>query len=145
MNTLLLKLKNPLGIKYDPENQPMGCVGSVGGYVKFAHISHGLIAGMKVLRSYSNDGLRSVEEMGTRWAIEHGYDAKETVYVVCTFSDCRHNTPIIGKWSFAMMLRALALVESGMVVSIGDSWNSYDSVFLSGNKGKKPTNVLSKK
>lgn len=145
MNSLLLKLNNPMGIKYDPENIPRGCVGYCGGYVKFSHKLFGHIAGMKLMRSYANVGLRSVQDVVYRWVSDRGRDFDSTLHEVCAYCHCRRDTPFEGIVYVSMLYRALVFVESGSILSVQESWNIYDSVFPDVRKGNKPKSVIFKK
>lgn len=130
-------LNNPLGVKFNTEDIPMGCVGSVGGLCRFGNKVLCIRYGMKKIKSFLNIGHTTVEEVCEDWAAwkekpVEGYTAK-----VMAIAGYRPSHKLEGKVDISAVLLSFAIEESGMRLDLGTVWNMYDSVFGQTKTSKK--------
>ena len=63
-----IKLNNPGNIRYVPNNEWLGEIGSEDGFVKFLRPLYGIRAIFKILQTYSKRGIKSVQDIVSTYA-----------------------------------------------------------------------------
>lgn len=110
--SLGIKNRNPLNIRYNPENRWLGQRGQNQGFCVFGSMDTGYRAALKLLCNYVRGGIRSVEDIITRWAPPSENDTKSYIeYVNSRLGGLKH---IYNDGTLCLLCMVMARYESGV-------------------------------
>ncbi len=117
--TIAVRCNNPLNIRYSKHNNWDGQVGCEAGFCVFKNTAYGFRAAYKIITNYMRAGLRTIEEIVTRWAPPCENDTKRYINFVCeqTLIPSDHELTdlnIHDYWTKIIILQAMAKMESGV-------------------------------
>lgn len=135
--TLAERNNNPLNIRYNPDNDWQGQVGSNKGFVVFNSPEEGIRAAGKVLQSYNRQGINTISGIVSRFAPPSENDTASYIANVARETGIDPNQPLDleDPKVQATILNSMAKVESGK--SLGD-WLQPEPLQIPDKQGLTP-------